>query len=122
MGMLLAWCANMHLLSADFQQEHDRMILRLRMREIGGSDLLIASGGDLTEAMFNDQGRAFLDGYYDKYFDDVRSVLGDLHSFEDNWDNYSKLAQLITARYMAKSKPGLFAKFKLPRWITGRSR
>ena len=100
MGMLLAWCANMHLLSQEFQQDNEQAILQVRMREVRGSELLVLGGGDLRRNMFNETGQKFLDLYYDDYLKDFSELFAAPYAVEENWDNYSSLAKVVTRKYM----------------------
>lgn len=118
MGMLLAWCASMHMLSAEYQQEHERAVLRVRMQEISGSELLIAGGGDLRREMFTEAGQKFLDRYYPRYLDDYLTTFGQLYGIADNPGNYSKIAQVLTKAYLGKAaSTGLVSRLK--RWVRG---
>ena len=117
MGLLLAWCANMHLLSSAVVQEHERLVLRIRFEEATGSELLIACGGDLSRELFTPQGQHFLDEFYPGYMDVFRGVFGDdCYVVSDNTANYRKLAKVLTQRYMGKirprrnTRPGLISK------------
>ena len=103
MGMLLAWCANMRLLSGEFEQAHARQLLRLRMQEFTGAELLIYCGGDLERAWFSEQGTTFLDQNYVRCMSAVRAELGeDPYSAEDTWDNYQRVAKVLTAQLMGR--------------------
>lgn len=118
MGMLLAWCTNLQLLSSDFVAAHERVVLRLRMQEITGSELLVQGGGNLTAGMFSAQGNAFLQQYYPDYLTDYQEVFGELYGVADNWQNYARLAKVLTARYMSTRQTqttGLTV--KLARWL-----
>jgi len=103
MGMLLAWCANMHLLSSELVQAQERLILRLRFEDALGSELLIACGGTLSRDLFNDDGQRFLDAYYPRYMQAFRSVFGeDCYGLTDNWANYRRLAPILTRAYLGE--------------------
>ena len=111
MGMLLAWCVNMHLVSTALVQEHERLTLRVRMQDAKGSELLIAAGGDLARDLFNTQGQTFLDDFYDQYMDVYQRVLGqDGYSVEESWLNYQQLAQELTRIYYSRAKSAKAAK------------
>ena len=105
MGMLLAWCVNMQLVSPMLLQTHERIILRLRFQEALGSELLIACGGDLQRPMFNAAGQQFLDDFYPEYMVMYRQLFGqDCYEVRENWDNYQTLAAELTRRYMNKQR------------------
>ena len=117
MGMLLAWCASVHLLSAEFQQEHERTVLRVRMQEVPGSELLIAGGGDLRQAMFNQTGQAFLARYYPRYLSDFENTFGKRYGVADNTGNYAKIAKVLTQAYMGKRSTGDGFAARIKRWF-----
>lgn len=103
MGMYLAWCANLHLVSEQLQHSCETLLLRLRYREVTGSELLIAGcGGRLTSDCLNAHGRQFTDRYYASFFDDFRAVFGeDVYGVEDDWAHYDRLSGVLTRHYMA---------------------
>ncbi|NOX49021.1 MAG: hypothetical protein GXP16_00585 [Gammaproteobacteria bacterium] len=107
MGMLLAWCANLQLLSHEVLMEHEKLLIRVRFQEAQGSELLIACGGDLQRCLFNSQGQQFLDRYYSRFMSDFRAIFpGDYYAVEDNWENYQPVAAMLTQAYMG-DKPAL---------------
>ncbi len=103
MGMYLAWCANLHLISEQLQQSCETLLLRLRYREVTGSELLVAGcGGRLTSDCLNAQGRQFTDRYYAAFLDDFRAVFGeDIYGVADDWAHYDRLSRVLTRHYMA---------------------
>lgn len=100
MGMYLAWSVNLQLISDEFSQLAQARILRVRYREITGSELLVADcGGALDSRWFNAAGVAFCERYYPSYMDDYRHVFGDaIYGVSDDWDHYDRLAGLLTER------------------------
>ncbi len=110
MGMLLSWCARHHLLSAPLSAEHERLLLRVRMEEARGSELLTACGGTLRRDMFSPSGQAFLDRYYPRYLDDFAACFdGNLYEVEESWSNYQKIAGRISAAYHERRSTGSLA-------------
>ena len=105
MGMLLAWCARHHLVSDAVSHEHEGLLLRLRVEEARGSELLAACGGNLRKDMFNAAGQAFLDRYYPRYMEDFTACFGGApYRVEDNWRNYGEIARVISRAY--HNRPG----------------
>ena len=104
MGMYLAWCVNLQLVAERLHVENERALLRLRYREMRGSDLLVsACGGTLRSEDLNDAGRAFTDRYYASYLDEFRAVFGSIpYEVEDDWPHYDKIAPVLTERYMRR--------------------
>ena len=103
MGMLLAWCVNMQLISPALQQEHEHTILRLRFQEALGSELLVACGGNLQRTMFNAEGQRFLDDFYPRYMALFRQLFGDKpYAVAENWSNYQTLAAQLTRLYLGQ--------------------
>lgn len=101
-GMYVAWCANLGLLGAAFEEAHHSLVMRLRYREIKGSELLVAGcGGDLKPEHLSDTGRAFTESYFGRYLDDfARTFAGEVYEVEDSWQNYDEIARLLTREYM----------------------
>lgn len=106
MGMYMAWCANLQLVSQRLTDEAERLLLRVRYREATGSELLIsACAGGLDGVWLNDEGRHFTDGYYECYLEDFASVFGDdVYAVKDDWVNYDRIAAVLTRRYMARRR------------------
>ena len=104
MGFFLAWCTNLRLLDPSFEQSHERTVLRLRMQEVSGSELLVAAGGDLTQEMFSERGNEFVERYYPEYLEDYKRVFEvtdeSLCTVKETWDNYAKIAAVITPRLL----------------------
>ena len=106
MGMYLAWCVNLQLVGERLHVENERALLRVRYREMRGSDLLVsACGGTLRSEDLNDAGRAFTDRYYASYLDEFRAVFGSSpYEVEDDWPHYDKIAPVLTERYMRRGR------------------
>ncbi len=106
MGMYLAWCVNLQLVGKRLHVENERALLRVRYREMRGSDLLVsACGGTLRSTDLNDAGRAFTDRYYASYLDEFRAVFGSSpYEVEDDWPHYDKIAPVFTERYMRRGR------------------
>jgi hypothetical protein len=101
-GMYLAWCANLGLLSQAFEEAHHALVMRVRYREIKGSELLVAGcGGDLKPEHLSDAGRSFTERYFNNYLDDFARTFGDdIYAVEDSWHNYDEIARVLTREYM----------------------
>jgi len=110
-GMFLAWAVQ-NGLESEFQRERSGELLgRLRRREITGRQFFEAACGDrFSEKDLSAEGNAFAQYYYadeagqrGPYFTDYKRVLAaGLPSFwhvEDTWDNYEKIAAVISRRY-----------------------
>lgn len=103
LGMYLAWCANHQLLSPALQDHAGTLVLRVRFREVTGSELLVAGcGGCLGAEHLDAEGRAFTEAYYGRYLDDFRSIFGaDPYGVRDDWDHYDRIAPLLTRQLMS---------------------
>jgi len=110
-AFFIAW-AMLNGLEGPLHQEDDQELLgQLRRREITPRKFLeIACDDKLWEADLSDEGNAFARVYYlgrpgVAYFDDYEQVLvaasTDLRAVADSWENYDKIAPLITRRYEA---------------------
>ena len=102
LGMYLAWCVNMQLVSHALPEVAERLLLRVRYREITGAELLVGGcGGVLSAEHLSSAGRRFTDAYYARFMDDFREVFGDaIYDVPDRWDQYDKLAPVLTKRYL----------------------
>ena len=110
-GMFLAW-AVLNELESDFHRERSAQHLaKLRRREITGRQFFEAACNErFSERDLNEEGNAFAQYYYvdetgkrGAYFADYKKVLAaGLPSFwhvADTWDNYEKIAAVISRRY-----------------------
>ncbi len=116
-GMFLAW-AILNGLENDWHRQHSAELLaRLRRREITGRQFFDAACKEqFAEKDLNVEGNQFAEYYYrdaagerGPFFDDYRKTLANrLPSFwhvADSWDNYDKLAPVITRRYLDWKNP-----------------
>ena len=116
-GMFLAW-AILNGLENDFHQQHSAELLaRLRRRELTGRQFFEAAcRGKFAEKDLNVEGNAFARQYYSDdtgkrgdYFADYKRVLvRGLPSFwhvADTWDNYDKIAPVVSRRYEEWKNP-----------------
>lgn len=116
-GMFLTW-AVLNGLESDFHHQHSAEALaKLRRREITGRQFFEAACNErFSERDLSEQGNAFARYYYTDeagqrgaYFADYRRVLtAGLPNFwhvADNWDNYEKIAPVITRRYEEWKNP-----------------
>ena len=103
MGMYLAWCVNLNLISAELTEIAEEGVLRVRYREITGSELLISGcGGVLDSRWFTTAGVEFCERHYVGYLDDYRLVFGDdIYAVRDDWSHYDQIAPLLTKRLYA---------------------
>jgi hypothetical protein len=102
LGMYLAWCANLHLVSPAFQEHHQDALVRLRYRDLSPAEFLTATGdGSLAGADLSEEGLEFTRDYYAQYLDDFRHTFdGALYSVKDDWSHYDKIAAVLTRRFM----------------------
>jgi len=116
-GMFLAW-AVLNELQSDFHREHyDEQLDKLRRREITGRQFFEAACSErFSERDLNEEGNAFAQHYYvdetgkrGAYFADYKKVLAaGLPSFwhvADTWENYEKIAAVISRRYEEWKNP-----------------
>ena len=104
MGMYLAWSLNLGLVRPEVLTQHEQLVMRIRMQDAKGSELLMSVGGVLEEALFTARGRRFTEMYYSRYIQDYGSVFGqDPYLVEDTWDNYDTIARLLTKELLGSS-------------------
>lgn len=110
-GMFIAWTIE-HGLENDFHRQHSAELLeKLRRRELTGRQFFEAVCGDqFAEKDLNPEGNSFASWYYADeagnrrlYFADYKETLAKkLPSFwhvADTWENYDRIAPIITRRY-----------------------
>lgn len=102
-GMYVAWCANLQLLSAAFQAEHESALTRLRYRDISPAEFFVsACHGSFSEEDLGAEGRSFTARYYSDYLTDFEQTFAaDAYSVADDWAHYDKIAALLTSRFMS---------------------
>lgn len=102
LGMYLAWCANHQLLSDAVSRHAADLIMRVRVREVTGSEFAVAGlGGRLDAASLNPEGLAFTQHYYPGYLADFRDEFGhDPYAVRDDWTNYDRIARRLTRALM----------------------
>jgi hypothetical protein len=116
-GLFLAW-AIMNGLENDWHHQHSAGLLdRVRRREITGRQFFEAACREqFTEKDLSVEGNEFAEYYYrdsagerGPYFEDYRKTLAKgLPGFwhvTDSWENYDKLAPVITRRYQEWKNP-----------------
>jgi hypothetical protein len=105
-GMFLGWLIEHDMIAKDFLDETQGF----KERRITGAQVYQAWDGCLTSDVLTDEGNAFSAYYYNgpegkggAYFEDYGAALaGDLPSLyhvEDTWQNYEKMAAVITSRF-----------------------
>lgn len=116
-GMFLAWAVFNGLENEWHRQRSAAALEKLKKREITGRQFFEATCGDrFSERDLSPEGNAFAEHYYvdqvgqrGPYFDDYRKVLAArLPSFwhvADTWENYDKIAPVITRRYQEWANP-----------------
>ena len=102
LGMFVAWLAQHQLLSAGVSEAAGSLVTRVRLREVTGSELLLAGCGGVLEAEhLSAEGLAFTEHYYARFLDDFRATFGaDVYAVADDWAHYDRLAPRITAALM----------------------
>ncbi len=116
-GIFLAW-AILNGLENDYHRQRSAELLgRLRRREITGRQFFEAAcQGKFAEKDLNPEGNEFAESYYrdsagerGPYFADYKKTLtAGLPSFwhvADTWENYDKMAAVITRRYAEWKNP-----------------
>ena len=101
MGVYLAWCANLDLLSDMLKQRFEDEVVRLRMRDLKPVEFLIrATAGSLRNEHLNEAGLEFTERYYAGYIDDYAAALdievASVYDVEDSWENYDRVAPELT--------------------------
>jgi len=110
-GMFLAWAILNSLEGEEHHADCPGSLLAVRARQMTGREFLFRECDEkFWDVDLNDEGNAFAKHYYAAsegkgglYFEDYERVLtSDLPSIyhvEDSWDNYDKLAPVISQRF-----------------------
>jgi len=103
LGIYAAWCAGHGLLSDAWSERAAGLVVRVRFRDVTGSELAVAGfGGVLAAGHLNDEGRAFTALTYADYLDAFRGLFGpDPYEARDEWAQYDRIAPWLTGRLMA---------------------
>ena len=82
-------------------RDESRAIVRLKFREIGGGEFLVAAcGGSLDAHALSDTGIAFAHKHYAAFDSFVCAAID--APVEDKWATYDRVAPWLTARYMGR--------------------
>ena len=103
-GVFLAWCVNHDLVSETLKRQHADLLLKVRVRELDGSELLVRiAAGQLLRELLSETGQRFTDKYYGNYLADYAEALGldpDCpYGVEDSWSAYDLVAPVLTKRW-----------------------
>ena len=119
-GMYLAWCVRLGLLDRRFAEQQAQAILRLHYNDGSCIEMLVtACGGTLKYAHLNDRGVAFTRDYYPQFLKDWRAVFGeDIYGVKDSWENYGKIAAVLTKALHGKGSDAKHRRRKTWRFWT----
>lgn len=111
-GMFLAWAINSNLESELHREESQESLKAVRNKEMTGREFLEKECDEkFWEDDLNEEGNSFAKFYYesDIYISDYDSALAEglptLYHVENSWENYQKIAPLISARFLKWKKP-----------------
>jgi|TARA_B100000315_G_C14572893_1_gene586483 hypothetical protein len=102
-GIYLAWCINMGLESRMLHERDQQAVLRVRYRELKGSEFLVSvCGGVLDASLLSDAGRRFTRTHYQAYLDALQALAPDecVYDYDDDWALYERMASFLTRQYM----------------------
>jgi hypothetical protein len=107
-GMFLAWTIMNGLEGEEHQEDCPESIAAVRARRMTGRQFLFKEcDGKFGEGDLNEEGNAFAKYYYSSkdrpYLTDYARVLSsdlpDAYYVEDTWENYDKIASVISERF-----------------------
>ncbi len=109
LGVYLAWCANLDLVSDALKQHFAGEVVRLRMRDLKPVEFLIkATAGTLRSEHLNEAGLEFTERYYAGYIDDYAAALNieasSVYDVEDSWENYDRVAPELTRQLYRRGR------------------
>jgi hypothetical protein len=103
-GFFLGWAIENNLVSDEFEDEFMLKINHFKQRQISCTLVSELWDGHLTDEMLNRDGRLFaeayyLSGYFLKAYKALFPEASSIYYIEDTWENYQKVAQLLTQNY-----------------------
>ena len=104
-GMFLAWALLNGRAGELHREEAAEALSSLRCRQITGREFLVAHCDErLTDEDLDEEGNAFADAYYhapylQDYADALARDLPSLYHVGDTWENYDRLAPVITQAF-----------------------
>jgi hypothetical protein len=104
-GMFLAWAINNGLVGLLHLQNSGISLEKVRKKQMTGREFLLEECDEkFWDEDLNEEGNAFAKSYYEPYvyFSDYEKTFDKyptLYHVEDTWENYEKIAQVITSRY-----------------------
>lgn len=109
LGLFLAWLVNLDLVSRAFARQHETALLRVKYRELSGSEMLVsACAGRLYWEDLNERGRGFVETFYPNYWETFVSTFetqgSDAYLIADNWENYDRISRVLTAQLMGAAE------------------
>ncbi len=128
-GVFLAWCVNHDLVSEMVKRRHADLLLKVRVRELDGSELLVRlAAGQLHGELLSEAGQKFANNYYGDYLADYAQALGldpsCPYDVEDSWSAYDLVAPTLTRRWrdtlsspVKSSVVSLFSKRRKRPWL-----
>lgn len=129
LGFFVAFCVQNRLCSDALLQAHPSLAQRVRYREGRVSEFFVAAcGGQLSAKDLTPQGEVFVAHYLPLFQADMVRVFGeDIYAVKDNWENYQRIAQVMTEQLLGPKSAGLSLKMGRPslgrgspgRWLAG---
>jgi len=107
-GIFLAWAILNGLEGEELQEDSSAALAAVRERQMTGRQFLFRECDEkLVDCHLNEEGNGFAEHYYSRpewlYMKDYKHVmvgaLPSLYHVEDTWDNYDKMAAVITQRF-----------------------
>lgn len=107
-GMYLGWVIENELYSEDFEDEFGAQIIRFKKRDTSCVIVGELWDGIVFSEQFSDpKGQKFADYYYRSgtYMKDFEQTLAEgldsIFKVKDNWENFTKMQEVINNRYIA---------------------
>jgi len=106
-GFYVGWLVRNKLLAKKWSKKIANGVQAFLAGDFTGPELYAGWGGELTDKMLSDEGKAFTASYFDfddgKFLDDYQELLACAVESEfhvaDSWENFEKLAARIDARF-----------------------
>lgn len=102
-AVLLSWCVNNGLLEPTFAQEHESLVVRIKLRDMDCLEFFtLAAAGELRQSYLNRVGKDFVSKFYKEFH---AFALEKAQSAPDvKWALYDELAGWLTSKLIHSTR------------------
>lgn len=102
-AVFLSWCANNGLLDPSFADEHESLVVRIKMRDLDCLEFFsLAAAGELRKSQLSRVGKDFVSNFYQEFH---AIALETAQSAPDvKWALYDELAGWLTSKLIQATR------------------